>query len=81
MITVSGNLPYLPSPGKRDDEVKAAAAYDDFKQMKKQMKTTVSSQKMRLEMALSTGRQWSVESWKNLFVKNPIMHQFATGLI
>ena len=74
-------LKNLPSPGKRDDEVKAAAAYDDFKQMKKQMKTTVSSQKMRLEMALSTGRQWSVEAWKNLFVKNPIMHQFATGLI
>ena len=74
-------LKNLPSPGKRDDEAKAAAAYEDFKQMKKQMKTTISSQKMRLEMALSTGRQWSVEAWKNLFVKNPIMHQFATGLI
>ncbi len=74
-------LKNLPSPGKRDDEVMAAAAYDEFKQMKKQMKTTVSSQKMRLEMALSTGRQWSVEAWKRLFVKNPIMHQFATGLI
>ena len=74
-------LKNLPSPGKRDDEAKAAAAYDAFKQMKKQMKTTVSSQKMRLEMALSTGRQWSVEAWKRLFVKNPIMHQFATGLI
>ena len=49
--------------------------------MKKQMKATVSSQKMRLEMALSTGRQWTVEAWRNLFVKNPVMHQFATGLI
>ncbi len=74
-------LKNLPAPGKRDDEEKAAAAYEEFKQMKKQMKTTVSSQKMRLEMALSTGRQWSVEAWKNLFVKNPVMHQFATGLI
>ena len=74
-------LKNLPAPGKRDDETKAAAAYEEFKQMKKQMKTTVSSQKMRLEMALSTGRQWSVEAWKNLFVKNPVMHQFATGLI
>ncbi len=74
-------LKNLPAPGKRDDEVKAAGAYEEFKQMKKQMKTTVSSQKMRLEMALSTGRQWSVEAWKNLFVKNPVMHQFATGLI
>lgn len=74
-------LKNLPAPGKRDDEVKAAAAYEEFKQMKKQMKTTVSSQKMRLEMALSTGREWSVEAWKNLFVKNPVMHQFAIGLI
>lgn len=74
-------LKNLPSPGKRDDEIKAPAAYEEFKQMKKQMKTTVSSQKMRLEMALSTGRQWTIESWKNLFVKNPVMHQFATGLI
>ncbi len=74
-------LKNLPSPGKRDDEVKAAEAYEDFKQMKKQMKTTVSSQKMRLEMALSTERMWSVKAWKDLFVKNPIMHQFAIGLI
>ncbi|WP_300839626.1 DUF4132 domain-containing protein [uncultured Acetatifactor sp.] len=74
-------LKNLPAPGKRDDEEKAAAAYEEFKQMKKQMKATVTSQKMRLEMALSTGRQWSVAAWKNLFVKNPVMHQFATGLI
>ncbi len=74
-------LKNMPAPGKRDDEVKAAAAYDEFKQMKKQMKTTISSQKMRLEMALSTERKWSVRAWKDLFVKNPIMHQFAIGLI
>lgn len=74
-------LKNMPAPGKKDDAEKAAAAYEAFKQMKKQMKTTVSSQKMRLEMALSTEREWSVEAWKNLFVKNPIMHQFAIGLI
>ena len=74
-------LKNLPTPGKKDDEAKATAAYEEFKQMKKQMKTTVSSQKMRLEMALSTERQWSVQAWKDLFVKNPIMHQFAIGLI
>ena len=74
-------LKNLPAPGKRDEEEKAAAAYEEFKLMKKQMKVTVSSQKMRLEMALSTGRLWSVEAWRNLFVKNPVMHQFAIGLI
>ncbi len=74
-------LKNLPVPGKKDDEGKAAAAYEDFKQMKKQMKTTVSSQRMRLEYALSVKREWSVEAWEALFVKNPLMHQFAIGLV
>ncbi len=74
-------LKNMPAPGKKDDEQKATVAYDEFKLMKKQMKTTISSQKMRLEFALSTEREWTVEAWKALFVKNPIMHQFAIGLI
>ncbi len=41
----------------------------------------VSNQKIRLEQALSAERVWQVEKWKALFVKNPIMHQFAIGLI
>ena len=36
---------------------------------------------MRLEMALSTERKWTCDAWKKLFVENPIMHQFAIGLI
>lgn len=74
-------LKSLPAPGKKDDEQKAAAAYEEFKQMKKQMKTTVSSQKARLEYALSAKREWSAAAWTNLFVQNPLMHQFAIGLI
>ncbi len=74
-------LKNLPAPGKKDDPKKAAESYTAFKEMKKQMKATVSSQKMRLELALSTERQWTCEAWKKLFVENPIMHQFAIGLI
>lgn len=74
-------LKNLPAPGKKDDEEKANAAYAEFKEMKKQMKTTISSQKMRLELALSSERLWSIDAWQNLFVKNPVMHQFAIGLI
>lgn len=74
-------LKSLPAPGKRDDGEKADAAYEEFKQMKKQMKATVSSQKLRLEQALSTERQWKLDAWTALFVKNPVMHQFAIGLI
>lgn len=71
----------LPAPGKKDDAEKAAAAYAAFKEMKKQMKAAVSSQKARLEYALSARREWSADAWKRLFVKNPLMHQFAIGLI
>ncbi|MBQ6697351.1 MAG: DUF4132 domain-containing protein [Lachnospiraceae bacterium] len=74
-------LKNLPAPGKKDDEEKANAAYEAFKEMKKQMKTTISSQKARLEAALSSERLWSISAWQDLFVKNPVMHQFAIGLI
>lgn len=74
-------LKNMPAPGKKDDAKKAAAAHEDFKQMKKQMKTTVSSQRARLEYALSAKREWSTAAWTALFVRNPLMHQFAIGLI
>ncbi len=74
-------LKNMPAPGARDDGEKAAAAYAEFKEMKKQMKATVTSQKQRLELALSSERLWSAAAWRELFVCNPIMHQFAIGLI
>lgn len=74
-------LKSLPAPAKKDDEQKAAAAYEEFKQLKKQLKTTIASQKSRLEFALSVKREWETGAWRALFVKNPLMHQFATGLI
>ncbi len=71
----------LPSPGKTDDAEKAEASYNEFKQMKKQIRTTVAAQKARLEAALSALRCWNTEAWRALFVENPIMHQFAMSLI
>ena len=74
-------LKNIPTPGVRDDAEKAAAAYADFKEMKKLLRTTASAQKQRMERALSTGRLWSAEAWRELFVGNPIMHRFALSLI
>lgn len=74
-------LKSMPSPGKKDDLVKAKAASDAFKLLKKQLKTVAGNQKLRLEQALCTERLWTVGQWKELFVKNPVMHQFAAGLI
>lgn len=74
-------LKNLPVPGKRDDEAKATVACEEFKQLKKQVKTMVKSQKERLDTALANGRKWDVERWKDLFLGNPVMYRLAMGLI
>ena len=71
----------LPAPGKQDDAEKAQQAAAELKQLKKQLKNVISTQKLRLEQALRTGRFWQREKWTELFVQNPVMHAFATGLI
>ena len=75
------HLKKLPSPGKQDDSHKAEQAVMTFQQMKKQLKVVGQTQKLRLEQALSTARFWKIPEWRELFVKNPIMHQFAIGLV
>lgn len=74
-------LKNLPKIGVNDDPVLAEKATADFKEMKKQMKTVVEAQKQRLEYVLMLDRKWTAEAWKALFVKNPLMHCFAIGLI
>lgn len=74
-------LKNMPTPGKTDDAEQAKAANDAWKLLKKQLKTVVTNQKLRLEQALSTKRHWSTAQWKELYVKNPVMRQFAIGLI
>ncbi len=70
----------LPAPGKTD-EPKAAEVYEEFKAMKKAIKTTVTAQRARLESALSVLRCWDTDRWQALFVDNPIMNQFAMSLV
>lgn len=74
-------LKNLPAPGKTDEEQQANDAYEQFKTMKKQIRSTITTQKTRLESALSVLRCWNAERWNALFVRNPIMHQFAISLI
>ncbi|MBR4026517.1 MAG: DUF4132 domain-containing protein, partial [Lachnospiraceae bacterium] len=74
-------LKNLPAPGKKDDERKAKAAHAEYKQLKKQLETVIKTQKVRLERIFATQRLWQADKWKELFVNNPIMHQFAIGLV
>ncbi len=71
----------LPKPGAKDDPEKAEAASKAFKEMKKQLKTVVTAQKQRLEYVLLCHRTWTAQGWQELFVKNPVMHCFAIGLV
>lgn len=74
-------LKNMPAPGKTDDAELSKGAYDAWKLLKKQLKTVVSNQKIRLDQALRIERRWETPKWRELFVKNPVMHQFAIGLI
>ncbi|MDE5771119.1 MAG: DUF4132 domain-containing protein [Ruminococcus sp.] len=71
----------MSKPGVNDDKELAEKSYNDFKVMKKQIKAVIESQKNRLEYVLMCDRKWTADAWNNLFVKNPVMHCFAVGLI
>ncbi len=71
----------MPKPNDKDDAVKAENAKKEFSELKKQIKTVVTTQKNRLEKVLMNGRLWTVEKWRNLFEENAIMHCFAENLV
>lgn len=74
-------LKNLPKPGAKDDPEISAAAVKDFKEMKKQMKAAIQSQRQRLEYVLLCDRKWTAEGWRALFIRKAVMHSFAIGLI
>ncbi|WP_156575002.1 DUF4132 domain-containing protein [Bacillus luti] len=71
----------LPKPNAKDDIEKAEEAKKELSTLKKELRSALSIQKQRLEAALSRKRYWSYDSWKSVFLENPIMKQFATSLI
>lgn len=71
----------LPKPNAKDDLEKAELVKAELSAVKKQLRSMVSMQTQRLEMALSLHRYWSQVIWKSLFIENPIMQQFAISLI
>lgn len=71
----------LPKPSANDITEIAEKSYAEYKEMKKQLKKAVALQKTRLEYTLMCDRKWTAENWEKLFVKNPVMHCFAIGLI
>lgn len=71
----------LPKPRVKDDEGEIVEAQKMFTGFKKKLKTIISTQQKRLFKAILTERSWEQDSWRELFVENPIMNGFAISLI
>lgn len=71
----------LPATNSKDDKEIADSVKKEFTTLKKEIKTLIQSQKIRLQRVLMNGRKWSYESFKNVFVNNSIMNIFALKLI
>lgn len=71
----------LPAPNSKDDKAAAEAVKKEFTSLKKEIKTLIQSQKIRLQRVLMNGRKWNYDSFKNVFVNNSIMNIFALKLI
>ena len=73
----------LPKASKKynDNEDIVKNCKEDLKAVKKQLKVVFESQKPRISNAIMSGRKWSIENWRKLFIENPIMISFAIGLI
>jgi hypothetical protein len=52
-----------------------------LKALKKELKKVAKFQRRRLEQAFSSRRTWTLQEWKQLFSKNPIMSRIALGII
>jgi hypothetical protein len=71
----------LPKANKSDDEDMVKATKKTLTALKKQLKTVVSAQTLRLERSIFIERRWDIETFNKVFVDNPIMHTFAVNLI
>ena len=70
-----------PRPGKRDDAAVANAAYDDWKALKKQLRTVARQQITRLELAMCHQRRWKPHDFRRLVVGHPLLIHLARRLL
>ncbi len=84
-FTVVGNngksYKNLPRPSKKDDPVIANKAYEDFKNMKKELKDYIKDRKIFLQRKMIDSTLWDLEDYLFIFMENPIMNNLSKGLI
>lgn len=71
----------LPKPSKRDDAVKATAAYEAWKLIKKQVRDLLKVQVVRLQQAMISQRRWTATEFETLLVQHPVMTHLVQRLV
>ncbi|MEW2352323.1 DUF4132 domain-containing protein [Spirillospora sp. NPDC029432] len=71
----------LPKPGAKDDPDLAPAAHAAFSRLKKDVRAAVPNQVRRLELAMTTGRAWTLAEFRDLLVHHPLMWHLVRRLV
>ncbi|MFI6516872.1 DUF4132 domain-containing protein [Spirillospora sp. NPDC050679] len=71
----------LPKPGAKDDQVLAAASYERFAALKKDVRTVAAAQIERLETAMVEGRRWTATEFRAHLVGHPLLRHIARRLV
>ena len=71
----------LPKPVKADEKSKAKEVTAFWKDLKAGMKTEASTQLLRFEQAMLTGRQWGIADFRSLLVTHPILCTLVRHLV
>ncbi|MEV0901332.1 DUF4132 domain-containing protein [Actinoplanes sp. NPDC049802] len=74
-------LAALPKPGVRDDAVRAAAAYQRFAVLKKDVRTVAADQVRHLEQAMVGNRRWSGAEFRVFLVGHPLLWHIVRRLV
>lgn len=73
----------LPKASKKFNDVESAVEEyrREVKYIKKQIKEIITEQSSNLLRALFLERKWKTKRWIEIFIKNPVMQEFAVQLI
>ncbi|MFV2216052.1 DUF4132 domain-containing protein [Actinomadura sp. LOL_016] len=71
----------LPKPGRTDDPERAPAAYAAFAGLKRKIENAVSLQTCRLERAMTDGRRWTPDEFRDHAVRDPLVRRIARRLV
>lgn len=71
----------LPAASQKDDAALAATAHSSWKAIKKELRTVAKMQAWRLELAMVTGRRWTVDEFNMFLLRHPLMSHIARRLV